>query len=73
MKTNIGKLLSLVLTISILLAVVFYNNDNDNIILNDGSQTIESTGISHDIAFYDVKEHYTPFPKFSACEDPASF
>lgn len=60
MKTNIGKLLSLVLTISILLAVVFYNNDNDNIILNDGSQSIESTGISHDIAFYDVKEHYTP-------------
>jgi len=60
MKTNIGKLLSLVLTISILLAVVYYNNDNDNIILNDESQTIESTYSSHDIAFYDLKEHYTP-------------
>lgn len=61
MKINIGKLLLLLLTISILLAVVFYNNDNDNLILNNELQTTESIDSFHQIAFYDDKEHYTPY------------
>ena len=60
MKKNIGKLLSLVLTISILLAVVFYNNNKEAIIIKDEKQTTKSSEISNDIAFYDVKEQYTP-------------
>lgn len=60
MKTSIGTFLSLVLTVSILLAVVCYNYNDDKIILNDNLTTIETTNITQELAYHDIKEHYTP-------------
>ena len=59
MKKNIGKLLSLVLTISVLLVVVFYNNKNNEIKLNDDTPSIDSSNSSPKIAYFEGK-NFTP-------------
>ncbi|MFC7443925.1 peptidoglycan-binding protein LysM [Mesoflavibacter profundi] len=63
MKKNIGKILSLVLTISILLIVVFYNT-NTKIVIKNSTPIVEKVNNqSSDLASLEVKqlkEQYTP-------------